>query len=182
MASANQAKAISSAKRILRKYASQRLPVKVETIAKDLGASITYDPFSDDSTVSAMLYRDSKKTVIGVNSLNSIERQRFSIAHEIGHLVLHDGEVYVDRNAKVNFRDQRSSLAIDPEEIEANAFAAELLMPGHLVSSETKRFVGANPQTTPQMLIEVLANKFKVSARAMDFRLQNLHLIVSIDP
>lgn len=177
---ADQAKAISAAKRILKKYPGQRLPIKVEVIAKDLGASIAYDRFENDSNMSAMLYRDSKKTVIGVNSLHSILRQRFSIAHEIGHLVLHNGELYIDRSAKVNFRDHRASLAIDSEEIEANTFAAELLMPENIVITETKRFVNNNSKSDPSELIVSLAKKFKVSQKAIDYRLQNLHLIVSI--
>lgn len=172
--------AVSKAKAVLKKYKGQRLPIKVDTIAKDLGATITAEKFEDDQSVSAMLFREGKKIIIGVNSSQSIVRQRFSIAHEIGHLVLHEGNLYVDRSAKVNFRDSRSSLAVDPEEIEANAFAAELLMPEDKVELETKRHMRSNPKATAAELVSTLALKFKVSEKAMDFRLQNLHIIVSI--
>lgn len=180
MRQADRKKAIAKAKAILKGYKGQRLPIKVDVIAKDLGATITAENFEDDTSVSAMLYREGKKKIIGINTTQSIVRQRFSIAHEIGHLVLHEGNLYVDRSVKVNFRDSRSSMAVDPEEIEANAFAAELLMPEEIVNAETKRHMRSNPKSSAEELISNLATKFKVSEKAMDFRLQNLHIIVSI--
>jgi Zn-dependent peptidase ImmA (M78 family) len=57
-------------------------------------------------------------------------RQRFTIGHELGHLTLHHGhDLILERLVRLNFRDATSSTANDEEEIEANHFAAELLMP-----------------------------------------------------
>ncbi len=62
--------------------------------------------------------------------LGSTVRQRFTIAHELGHFFLHraSSTVFVDA-APIFFRDESSSNGSQREEIEANAFAAELLMP-----------------------------------------------------
>ena len=56
--------------------------------------------------------------VLGVNDWHADVRQRFTVAHELGHLKLHHDELFVDGVLK---RDDQSSLAIRPHEIEANA-------------------------------------------------------------
>lgn len=119
----------------IKEHGVERPPVPVDRIAKALGAKLRYSPF--DGELAGMLIRDDDKTVIGVNSLHHPNRQRFTIAHECGHLMLHKGkDVHIDRSFRVNRRDQVSSQAIDPEEIEANRFAAELLMPHEIIMSD----------------------------------------------
>ena len=175
-------KAKQAAFALLERFANQRPPIKVEQIARSLGAEITYDRFDDDQSVSAMLYRDAKKVVIGVNSYHPITRQRFSIAHEIGHMLLHEGDLYVDRSARINFRNALSSQATNPAEIEANVFAAELLMPEKMVTREAYRLVEDQNVVSPDELISTLAVQFKVSNKAMGYRLENLKIITaSID-
>jgi len=103
-------------------------PVPVEAIATMLGARIVKSDFNNE--VSGILIRKGADIVIGVAKEQSKTRQRFTIAHEIGHLILHEGEeVHVDKDFRVKLRSQISSAAIDVDEIEANAFAAALLMP-----------------------------------------------------
>jgi Zn-dependent peptidase ImmA (M78 family) len=114
--------------------------------------------------------------VIGVNELHAHVRQRFTIAHEVAHLALHEDALYVDGLVR---RDQRSSLAFDPQEIEANAFAAELLMPRHHVLHELHERVPEGGIADPQKLVRQLAKRFDVSEQAMEFRLVNLGLATS---
>lgn len=162
------------AEELLAKFKIDRAPVPVEKIAKGLGATVQYDAF--DGNVSAMLFRDEERTIIGVNSTHPRVRQRFSIAHEIGHLKLHKGKMYVD--ARVNFRDSTSGLAIDQEEIEANAFAAEILMPRTLLIAELNKLLRTFDQSDDTEIRTKLAAVFDVSTVAMDYRLKNLGLIV----
>ena len=122
-----------------------------------------------------MLFRDDSHVVIGVNAGQAKTRQRFSIAHEIGHFLLHEGKMYVD--ARVNFRNALSSKAIDREEIAANAFAAELLMPEAFVIVEIKKVVDKLETLDADIVIEALARKFIVSIQAMGIRLRNLGLV-----
>ncbi|HEV3319944.1 MAG TPA: ImmA/IrrE family metallo-endopeptidase [Solirubrobacteraceae bacterium] len=147
-----------------------RLPVPVEKIARHLGAEIQYEAF--DGQVSGMLYRGEGQTLIGVNSTHGATRQRFTLAHECGHLVLHKG-VFIDRLVRVNWRDGTS----DAEEVEANAFAAELLMPRTFMKGEIERLVARSRKITPELLIAELAETFRVSQEAMRYRLVNLGVL-----
>jgi predicted transcriptional regulator len=87
-------------------------------------------------------------------------RRRFSIAHEIGHFVLHPPQARHERGGQVNE-------AMRAQEREADAFAAELLMPEHLVRRAALED-GADPRR--------LADRFEVSVTAMSLRLRRLGL------
>lgn len=153
-------------------------PVPVDRIARNLGAQLRYSPL--DEQLSGMIYISGQTPIIGINSLHHPNRQRFSIAHEVAHLVLHrqqliPGKVHVDKEFKVQFmtlnRDETSALGTDRIEIEANQFAAELLMPTawFLDALGNKPFDIDNEGP-----IEELAKKFRVSRQALDFRFRNL--------
>jgi Zn-dependent peptidase ImmA (M78 family) len=168
-------KAPSSAERraieILEQCAVHAPPVPVEAIARQLGAQLTYEPFEGE--VSGMLYRQGSQAVIGVNSRHAPTRQRFTVAHECGHLVMHKGQpMFIDRFVRVNWRDGQST----PEERHANAFAAELLMPRGLLENELDR-LGQREAMPPGQLVAGLAKRFAVSAEAMTYRLTNLGIL-----
>ena len=149
-------------------------PILVDQIAEKLGIQIVYEPLDGD--LSGVLYRDNNDVIIGVNSYHSTNRQRFTIAHEIGHFVLHDGnKMHVDREFRLNFRDIISSLAISREEIEANTFAAALLMPEHLIfkAVTSKEDDGIDIENDSKEIAE-LADQFKVSQQALLIRLGKL--------
>lgn len=150
-----------------------RPPVRVEMIARQIGASIHYEPFEGD--ISGMVYRNKDRVIIGVNSLHHPNRQRFTIAHEIGHVLLHKGtEVHVDRSYRVNLRNKVSSQAVDKDEIEANRFAAALLMPEHMLVDDLK---GIEIDFESEDDLAELAAKYEVSLKAMAIRLSNIGLI-----
>ena len=130
----------------------------VEVLAERAGAVIRYEPF--DGKLSGMLYRSKEGAVIGVDSLHPTARQRFSIAHEIGHLLLHQPELHVDEHAFIAFRDLQSSTASDPVEIEANQFAAALLMPAEILRKSLME-LGNNPDVPDA--IHSLAQSCQVS-------------------
>jgi len=149
------------------------VPVNVEAIAKHLDAQVVEEKF--DRSVSGMLYRDGDHVVIGVNSAHVDRRRRFTIAHEIGHLVLHKGRPLVLDHVRVNFRDANSSTASDLEEIQANAFAAEILMPKDQVIASARKLL-EDEAMTESVVIGYLAQGFDVSEQAMEYRLINLGL------
>jgi Zn-dependent peptidase ImmA (M78 family) len=171
------------AQRILRKTRVSAPPVPVQRIARSLGATIEYEPFSGD--ISGMLFRDSEQKIIGVNATHAVARQRFTIAHELGHLVLHEGRpVIVDKTIRfrLNLRDGKSSLASDAQEIQANQFAAELLMPASLIEhhvnivlKKAKKAKGTN--FSDDDLIAEMAIMFNTSKQAMEYRLANMRII-----
>ncbi|MGH3265723.1 MAG: ImmA/IrrE family metallo-endopeptidase [Trebonia sp.] len=66
-------------------------------------------------------------------------RRRFTIAHELGHYFLHVSEtLHVDRAAHFRLRSQLSSEGIDVTEIQANRFAASLMMPDEMILKDMK--------------------------------------------
>ena len=89
------------ASRLLEKYGVVRPPVPVEEIANGEGAVIARKHF--DGTESGFTLRDRGWIVIGVNTRTSRKRQRFTIAHEIGHVMLHEGKpLIVDHSVRIN--------------------------------------------------------------------------------
>lgn len=142
------------------------------------GIVVIREPFRDDG-VSGVLLREPTRTMIIVNAANAPVRQRFTIAHEIGHFKLHRGAVYLDGRARINFRDGMSAMATDQEEIDANAFAAALLMAAGWVRVAYEKIVRDTEINSEDELAEILAASFGVSQQAMHFRLINLGLIAS---
>ena len=168
-------RAEAAAARLLAEHAVTGPPVDVEAIAKAEGVLVVRRRF-EDGDVSGLLFRSGDHHVIGVNSAHPRARQRFTIAHEVGHRELHPGrEIILDVPVRVNLRDKTSSMATDHEEIDANAFAAALLMPERLVRDQLGR-LPSGKQREPDDIAAALATVFKVSVSAMNFRLINLGL------
>ncbi len=155
---------------LLSQLAVTQPPIPVEEIAKSHGAEIVHKNFNNE--ISGLLLRKQEGAIIAVANEQPLMRQRFTIAHELGHLLLHQGEeVHVDKDFRVNLRSEKSSTAEDIEEIEANAFAAELLMPSVLLRPDVEKLT-LDIENAEQ--IEMLANRYQVSTQAMTFRLLNL--------
>jgi Zn-dependent peptidase ImmA (M78 family) len=151
-------------------------PVDVESIAQKLGLRVLYEDLGED--VSGVLITSTSGANVVVQAADHTNRQRFTIAHEIGHYRLKhqfDGEhVHVDRGNFISRRDSTSSTGLDPKEIEANQFAASLLMPPDLLKKEVEDL------GVPQLLdnhVAHLAKQFKVSEHAMTIRLTRLGLL-----
>lgn len=162
---------------LLREAGVKEPPVPIEKIARDHGALISYQPFDADD-ISGLLYRSADSApVIGVNSSNSKVRQRFTVAHELGHLLLHEGrDLILERLVRVNFRDATSSTATDEEEIDANRFAAEVLMPRPLLERSLSVLLRGRSMTDGE-LVQRLATRFEVSQQSMEFRMASLGML-----
>lgn len=169
------------ARRLLRKHGVNQAPVAVEEIARRSGIVVRRKPFEGE--VSGVLYRSGDVPVIGVNALDALVRQRFTIAHEIGHFLLHEEALHVDRHypeivpvkstvspSRRFNRDKVSGQATDRREIEANGFAAALLMPKEFLDDDLK---GVKPPLKARQ-VDGLAKRYRVSQQAMIFRLMNL--------
>jgi Zn-dependent peptidase ImmA (M78 family) len=159
--------------RLLNDHQIRFAPVPVAVLAKALGAEVQYQPAEDD--LSGFLYcdRQRKTAIIGVNSGHHPNRQNFTAAHELGHFLLHDFDtVHVDRQFKVWLRSETSSQGTDPEEKEANLFAAELLMPAKFLEKDIEE-VGTFDLFN-EAIIQDLAARYGVSPQAMTFRLAYL--------
>lgn len=106
----------------------------------------------DKHGISAFIELESK--IVEFNDKHPVVRKRFSVAHEIGHLIL-------GHSIK---NDIFSYSTKDATEVEANIFASELLMPYDWLKRDLKES-GVN--------IENLSKKYWVSKEALGWRLAN---------
>jgi Zn-dependent peptidase ImmA (M78 family) len=129
-------------------------PVPLEQIAKWLG----YTPltFDGEDDLSGAIQHENKQ--IFVNRRHHVTRQRFTMAHEIGHAVLHG-----DQGSILDYRKTMNSP--DRKEMEANRFAADLLMPGEMFRAV---FLSRGGD------MKRVAAYFGVSEEAAKFRRQNV--------
>jgi len=147
-------------------------PLPIERIVANQGIRLVRSPLEGDDDVSGFYQKELGREVIGVNSLHAPVRQRFTIAHELGHAVLHGREgLHLDQAFKLRFRNTTSSLAVDPEEMDANSFAAELLMPADEVIDLLSE---SGLDVNDDQAVKTLARHFGVSQQAMTFRVVNL--------
>jgi Zn-dependent peptidase ImmA (M78 family) len=161
---------------LLRKHRVESGPVPVEKLARLLGVRVVREPTDDE--LSGFLYRDrgQRAAIIGVNANHPPNRQNFTVAHELGHFLLHEGDkVHVDRGFQIKLRADSSSRGVDIEERESNLFAAELLMPASFLKTDLTK-VNALRLDVDDVVTE-LASKYEVSTQAMTFRLANLGYI-----
>jgi Zn-dependent peptidase ImmA (M78 family) len=160
--------AAERAEALLESIGAKTLPVPVDSIARQCKVAVQYITLDDE--ISGMSFIKNGAAVIVVNAVHHPNRQRFTLAHELAHHVLH--EDYLTKNVHVDTavlqRNEKSSEGTDVKEVEANTFAAELLMPRALL----KRFgrVDANDDAK----IAEIARQFKVSPTAMAIRLENI--------
>lgn len=146
-------------------------PVDIKEIAKQKGATIK--PYDLGEKISGMLLVKGSDGIISYNPTESQVRQRFTIAHELGHFLLHKKtqDIFVDKQFQVHFRDENSTTGQDIQELEANAFAAAILMPKELLMREIKMH---HFDLGDESAMKELAKLFNVSLQAMTFRMVNL--------
>jgi Zn-dependent peptidase ImmA (M78 family) len=162
---------------LLDKFNVIKPPVPVRQIARGLGARIYQE--EQEGNISGFIYRSGSETVIGVNTRQASVRQRFTIAHECGHLVLHDlNELHVDRDFVIRLRSNLSSLGLDKDEMEANRFAAELLMPTRLLKGDLE---GVSLDLTDDNMFRSLAKRYGVSVQALTIRLTGLGYLATVE-
>lgn len=163
----------AKAKELLAEIRHHGDAVDLERVLKHLGLKLREENFPKKDNVSGAIVKGANGAVVVVNAAHHPFRRRFTIAHECGHHVLHGLEMHID---SAKFRDERSATGEDRDEVEANAFAAELLMPEEAVRARVPSPIQLVDQG---LLVEHLANKvFKVSADAMTWRLMRLGLLI----
>jgi hypothetical protein len=134
----------AAAARLWRDHGGQ-IPVDVTAIARACGLTVLFGTFDH-----AGLLRDN--TVIEVPSRDPIVRQRFTVAHELGHATL------------------RHTVPEDRLEVEANAFAAELLLPRRPLAQAVSSGLG----------FRAIASRFQASRQATLYALNRARLLAQV--
>lgn len=165
-----QEAARARARQVLAENGDPEAPIPIERIIRARGIRVQFSPL--DQELSGMALVKDGVSIIGVNALHHPNRQRFTMAHELGHHVLHAARIqdkaHIDKGFTVLMRDGVSSEGTEPLEIEANAFASELLIPRDRLAAlvDPARF-----DLDDMDKLQELAKRFKVSIAAMQFRL-----------
>jgi Zn-dependent peptidase ImmA (M78 family) len=126
-----------------------RLPVAIGALPDDIAGA---------------LYRNGAGALVWVNGKQSLERQRFTIAHELGHVCCGHERPVVDTTARI------FGGSGDPNEVQANAFAAQLLAPRDGVRAVL------DGQPTLEDVVRIAA-RFGISTIAALYRLKTLNLV-----
>ncbi|WP_185079713.1 ImmA/IrrE family metallo-endopeptidase [Enterococcus hirae] len=146
--------------------------IDVKEIANKLGFNIKYVFMEKSGKL--------EDGIIKVNLLDHEVRQRFTIAHEIGHFLLHDPNEVMYRDVSLQ---RYKSIVERIKEREANGFAAELLMPKRLLIKLINEYLEENNWDSLlddiqfETLLKDISKKLNVSKSSLEFRLQNLGVI-----
>jgi Zn-dependent peptidase ImmA (M78 family) len=129
------------AKKILAESKIKAPPVDLLQILTANG--IRYEEVDDfPDTVDALIIEDGAKVYAAVNARQHLHRQRFSLAHELGHYFLHRNGMPEDTVSIDNpptGEDEMAAPSKSPAEIEADLFAGEVLVPLEMLKAHVTK-------------------------------------------
>lgn len=142
-------------------------PVKLGKIASEFGVVVKISNLR--MGISGQISKENDRYIIRVSRYESRERQRFTIAHEIAHFLLHRD--IIDSSTS-GIRDNILYRSGQPQliEYEANLLAADIIMP----SAKIKERLSDTVDDIDDEVIASLAEEFQVSRGSMDVRLEYL--------
>ncbi|WP_205521377.1 ImmA/IrrE family metallo-endopeptidase [Phaeobacter sp. LSS9] len=154
----NYARVKSQVRSIREEFGISSPPVNPVEVARNMGVEVRFVGFNEDFQNVSGFY-DPDENAIYVNKDEFPLRQTFTIAHELGHALLHRdwamGEDY-----RVLMRDDETDHG-EPHEKEANAFAAHLLVPRDMLDEYSS--------LTPQDLSRLFAVSLPVIKHRLSF-------------
>ncbi len=160
----NYSYARKMARKVLKDYKLNQVPTDLKKLVEGLGLKFIElnDPEDIDG---AILEIDGKPKMAVLNTTKSIARQRFTLAHELGHIFLnHTKRDIYDAEMSREGEDQISSKSNKPpKEIEADVFASELLIPYEQLKKNKDKLGD----------LDALAELFQVSKQAMTIAITN---------
>lgn len=166
---------VSEVRKVFPSLKIENVVSDIEASVERLGINILYSDMKglekDERTISgfAKVNPETGLPEIVINGNEPINRQRFTIAHELGHIILHwkwlPGRTIDQKFAEISYRsDHVYSPSEKKREVQANEFAAELLVPLEKVES----YAGALSDfgtggLDRDIIIHTLSNVYKVS-------------------
>ena len=150
---------------ILEESKKMSYPLDIEALIKDHQIKILKEDMDYD--ISGYIEKRGKNWMIGINKYHSRKRQRFTMAHELAHYILHRSHIGIKHEDMVLFRNNE----VNPIEVEANNFASELLIP----RAEFKKHIDSGITK-----ISDLSEKFDVSISAIRYKAYKMGYLNSV--
>ena len=152
------------ARKLLKNNGINKAPVDLKVILHSKGYTyLEVDSFLDN--IDAIFINKDGRIYAAVNATHHIHRQRFSLAHELGHILLQHDITHYKSNISI---DNPPTEKAHPEveslfEVEANTFAGELLVPLDMLKMEFKKTRD----------VQALSNIFMVSKEVISIAVSN---------
>ena len=142
--------------------------VEIVDIAHALDISITYSDLQNSE--GRIVHGTTKSMVVLNKNCKYSTRSNFTIAHEIGHFILHKDEpiIHDDKVSGMSWFNPKYSSKIAKQEYEANCFASELLLPESIFRNEVE-----GKAFSPD-IIRYLSGNYKISRSAVIFKFTEL--------
>lgn len=147
---------------LIDQYTAEPVPIQIEHLIEDLGIELDKKADLPDDIAGEISCLGNNKYKISVNKNDHYFRKRFTMAHELAHFLFHRS-LLGDGVIKDSRLYRSTNPVITPHhEVQANKFAAELLMPLKHVRKDYKEM---------NKDIQKVAAKWQVSPQAMEIRL-----------
>jgi len=147
------------ARSLYKHFDTENIPIDVVLILEALNIEFREE---DLVGIDGIAFKGEKSKLIIVNKNLSPERRRFTIAHELAHIVMPHATTYlICRGGTANSR----------MESDADRFAAELIMP-----EVAMRHMWEFYRDNVEFRVEVMADRFGVSPAAMGIRIRRIGL------
>ena len=160
------------AQAILERYDLTNPPITLTPLLADLKKGIQEAKFTNDDIAGFYNYKTDK---ILINKKDSYKRQKFTLAHEIAHILFHQD--YIKNNYQVCYRGTDYSRYTQEQityEMEANEFAVNLLLPAKQFMCRYMKI--QRLKFNREKTIDTLAKIFQASKDLVEYKLKNLGL------
>lgn len=135
--------------------------IDLDFIFDELGIKVVYAEIGN-GVLGAAKVKGLKKLIVIAPSITNLGQKRFTLAHELGHIIMHQGATFCNKN------DLDIYTTSSEKELEANTFASELLLP------EARMLEIQEKSDFKIGLIKEVANRYETSLTATAIRLVNL--------
>lgn len=163
MVEPNYSFARNMARKVIKDYKLAEVPTDLTRVSQKLG--LKYIELNDPEGIDgAIIEIESKPAIAFLNKAKPIQRQRFTLAHELGHIFLkHSKRDLYDAEDSRDIGEELTDQSKPPKEKEADTFASELLIP----YDKLKKYEADIND------IAKLAGIFQVSKQAMTIAVMN---------
>jgi len=157
-----------------------KVPVSIEEQIRSEGIILNKSYLDFEKGICGELKKENGKFIINISWADHYYRKRFTMAHELGHFVLHkdligDG---VDDNKEYKKLYRAKNKITNSQEAEANDYAAKVLMPEEAIialAKLTEIIKLVKGEIDIDLLwLDYLSKKFQVSKEAFTIRLAKL--------